>query len=228
MVYCDKSKFRELIQTYQYLSDDVDDSWLDNYKVILPKKDMTEEQLAKFKTNKENFIVWKKSQYEEKKKRLAKETEKQKSERHKTLRRIEDDLCEMVFKIIDGVLSTSSFFKVKSDYDLMEDMRADAALVVWKYIDRFDSRKQNPFAYFTEVIKNSMNLSRRKEYSYRLSNISFSFIESFDSDADEFSTEDTISKIPKFVVNDVKKEREQIIGSMAKFMEGGDEDSSVG
>ena len=228
MIYCDKSKFKELIQMYQYLSDDIDDSWLDNYKVILPNKNMTEEQLEKFKVNKENFIAWKKAQYEEKKKRLSNEKEENREERHRILRNVENDLCEMVFKIIDGVLSTSSFFKVKSDYDLMEDMRSEAALIVWKYIDRFDSRKPNPFAYFTEVVKNSMNLTRKKEYSYRLSNISFSFIESFDTDTENFSNEDVLNKIPKFVVNDVKKEREQIMGSMAKFLEGADEDSSVG
>ena len=207
---------------YQHLSDDIDDSWLNNYKIILPKKNMSDEQLEKFKTNKENFIVWKRKQYEEKKERFSKETEEDVKTRHETLRNIENELCEMVFKIIDGVMSTSSFFKVKSDYDLMEDMKSEAAFVVWKYIDRFDSRKPNPFAYFTEVIKNSMNLSRRKEYGYRLSNISFSFIESFDNDTENFTGEEALSKIPKFIVNDVKKEREEIIGSMAKFMEGAD------
>ena len=222
MIYCDKSKLRELIQMYQHLSDDIDDSWLNNYKIILPKKNMSDEQLEKFKTNKENFIVWKRKQYEEKKERFSKETEEDVKTRHETLRNIENELCEMVFKIIDGVMSTSSFFKVKSDYDLMEDMKSEAAFVVWKYIDRFDSRKPNPFAYFTEVIKNSMNLSRRKEYGYRLSNISFSFIESFDNDTENFTGEEALSKIPKFIVNDVKKEREEIIGSMAKFMEGAD------
>lgn len=221
MTYCNKTELRDLIEQYQNLSDDIDDSWLDKYKSIVPRRDMSEEALKKFKTNRENFRKWKREWYKAKKIRLGKETEAERIVRHFSLQDVETKLCNIVFRIIDGVLSTSSFFKVKADKDLMDDMRAEAIIVVWKYLNRFDIRKPNPFAYFTEVIKNSMNLSRKKEYSYRTNNISFSFLELFDTDTDNFGGENVLDKVPKFIVKDIQKEQEEITGAMSKFMEGG-------
>lgn len=63
-------------------------------------------------------------------------------------------------------ISTKACF---SNYPFKEDMIMDAVETCFKYIDRFDPEKSNnPFAYFTTVIKNAFlqRIAKEKKHLY--------------------------------------------------------------
>jgi Fe-S cluster assembly scaffold protein SufB len=122
MHYINKKKFRETLVEYQKISPDVDDKWLKTYKAY-PKRKLTEEELVEWQDIKDDFIAWKKNQYEEKRLRIAEETEEQTKARLERFDIVKEELAEMYMLIIDGVLKMPEFNNVKVSYDLKQDMK---------------------------------------------------------------------------------------------------------
>lgn len=67
--------------------------------------------------------------------------------------KIKEEIGTCFFKLVKGHISKGNF----NGYDEMRkaDMESNAFYDLSNYIDRFDVTRDNPFAYFTQMIKNA-------------------------------------------------------------------------
>lgn len=94
---------------------------------------------------------------------LESETEDERRIRHRKLERSKNKLGEAFLTMADGVLSKGQY----RNYDELRqgDMKGEAMLDCIYYVDRFDTDRGNPFAYFTEIIYRAFwrEINDRKE-----------------------------------------------------------------
>jgi len=174
-MWIDKKKLHELISDYQFLNDDIDASWL-NSKLIRPKG-MSDEAFDTYKENRKAFVEFKSGWYLGKKDRLKNETPEEKKERHLKLEQVSDELFKIFYELIDSVLAGFGFQQMNADESKM-DLKQDVMTRLLVVVNRFDSRKENPLAYFIQVIKNLSYNLRADEFAHRYKFLSNSFLES--------------------------------------------------
>jgi hypothetical protein len=180
-MYLNKKHFREMIIKHQELSPDVDDTWLEKYKSY-PKRKLTDEERLEWEMVKADFISWKKEQYVLKREKLASETLAQTEARLKEYDQVKETLGAMYMKIIDGVLKMIEFNNVKITYDMKCDMKCDAAYIMYKYTNKFDSRRVNPFSFFTEMAKNACRKQKNDSVTFNLKYQPMDHLENMDND----------------------------------------------
>lgn len=172
-MWIDKAKFHDLIKRYQELNDDLDSSWLDSK--IIKLHYMTDESFEKYKTSRTEFRQTKMKWYRAKKRRMAKETEEQKRQRHMELSVVEEELFETFYTLIDSVSNSFGLHTLKGD-EWYEDLRQDIITRLLAVVNRFDIRRPNPLAYFIQVIKNLAYNLRDDEWRHRMRNLTESFL----------------------------------------------------
>lgn len=182
-MYLDKPLFRETLIQFQELSPDIDPTWLGKYKAF-PKRKLTEEELLEWENVKSDFIAWKREKYAEKSKRLLSESIEETKARLAKFDVVKERLGEMYLKIIDGVLRMPEFNNKHVDYDTRQDMKCDAAMIMYRYSDKFDTRRLNPFSFFTEMAKNACRKQKNDRTNYELKFHSVDFLENLDRDGD--------------------------------------------
>lgn len=85
----------------------------------------------------------------------------------------------MFYNIASRYLNNAkSIGKSKEEKD---DLISDSVFIALKKINRFKIDKDNPFAYFTQIIKNAMNQSHNKTSLYNSRNFKISYIENVDT-----------------------------------------------
>lgn len=97
--------------------------------------------------------------------RTYKEVCRQHTENGKQIPIIPDYIGQCIWSMSNRISSKPCF----SNYPFREDMIMDAVEICFKYIDRFDPEKsENPFAYFTTVIKNAFfqRIAKEKKHLY--------------------------------------------------------------
>jgi DNA-directed RNA polymerase specialized sigma24 family protein len=59
--------------------------------------------------------------------------------------------------------------------DRKHEMISDATYYKWRFIDRFDVSRDNPFSYFTTVVKNAFlqYINERKKYDEMFTSIDY-------------------------------------------------------
>lgn len=177
----DKSRLRYLVERYQELNDDVDDSWLDSK--ILKFHWMTQEAYEKQKSHREEFKIKKSKWYAEKRERLEKETEEERKKREAERSPIEEELFNNLYNIIDYVTSKFGLNALKGD-EYFVDMKQAIILRLMSVVNRFDCELQNPLSYFIAVIKNYAYNERANEFKHRLRFLTNSFLETHDVNSD--------------------------------------------
>lgn len=94
---------------------------------------------------------------------LENESEESRIIRHRKLERAKNKLGAAFLTMADGVLSKGQY----RNYDELRqgDMKGEAMLDCIHYVDRFDTERGNPFAYFTEIIYRAFwrEINDRKE-----------------------------------------------------------------
>jgi hypothetical protein len=156
MNYINKKEMAEALVKYQELTDDLNDKWLVKYKSS-PRRKLSEEQLVKFYEERDEFKEFKRSQFKYRKNLLETETPEEKQSRIKELKKVKESIAKMFSLIIDGVLTLPEFNNTDLNRFpmLKSDMKSDALWTTYNYIDRYDTRRKNPFSYFTEMAKNA-------------------------------------------------------------------------
>ena len=185
-MWIDKQKFHELISDYQFLNDDIDPSWL-NSKLIRPKG-MSDDVFETYKENRRKFVEFKKGWYQGKKERLEKETPQDTKERHLKMEQVADELFKIFYELIDSVLAGFGFQQMNADESKM-DLKQDVMTRLLVVVNRFDSRKENPLAYFIQVIKNLAYNLRADEFSHRYKFLTNSFLETHELKEDKNSVQ---------------------------------------
>lgn len=121
--------------------------------------------------------------------------------------RIPNAAASVFLRIADRYASKSCFF----GYSFIEDMKGDGILACIKYFDTFNvERSNNPFAYFTQVIKNAfinkINIEEKETYikGKHLLRIDESFI-----DTDELDEKFEVDGFLKVIDNFERKIKEK-------------------
>ena len=88
-------------------------------------------------------------------------------------RKIANQIGKEFIRIADRFLRKANF----KDYseDRKNEMISDATYYMWRFIDRFDTSKDNPFSYFTTIAKNAFlqYLNERKKYNGMFTSIEY-------------------------------------------------------
>lgn len=168
-MYADKKEMHELIVKFQYLNDCTDSEWLVKYKNSPKNKKISgdTELLKTFIKERESFKEWKREFYAEKVKRLSNESEEDNRKRQMQLKKTKEALGSIFLKIIDGVARMPEFNNKSTDPLLKDDMKSEGLWIMYNYVNRYDSRKTNPFSYFTEMAKNAFRHSRDNYNTYQ-------------------------------------------------------------
>lgn len=178
MNYINKEEMANALIKYQELTDDLNDVWLVKYKSA-PRRKLTKEQRIKFFEERDEFKVFKKKQFVARKKLLETETPEEKVVRVKALRKVKEAIATMFSLITDGVLTLPEFNNAQLNkfQMLKSDMKSDALWTTYNYIDRFDTRRKNPFSYFTEMAKMACRQKKDEFLTNRQRYPSLDFIE---------------------------------------------------
>ena len=88
-------------------------------------------------------------------------------------RKIANELGRVFVAISEGFLRKANFM----DYtdDRKKEMISDATYYMWRFIDRFDTSKENPFSYFTMIAKNAFlqYLNERNKWDAMFTSIDY-------------------------------------------------------
>ncbi len=183
MNYINKKEMAEALVRYQELTDDLNDKWLLKYKSA-PRRKLTDEQRVKFFEERDEFKIFKYAQFKSRKELLETETVAEKTVRTKELRKVKESIATMFSLIIDGVLTLPEFNNQNmNQYPLLKsDMKSDAMWTTYNYIDRFDTRRKNPFSYFTEMAKNACRQKKDEFFTNQLRYPSLEHIENMEGE----------------------------------------------
>ena len=183
MNYVNKAEMSELLVEYQSLTDDLNDKWLTKYKSA-PRRKLTPEKLEEFYRVRDEFKAFKTEQFKLRKQMLETETPAEKILREKKLKIVKEKIGTMFSLITDGVLTLPEFNneKARSFVGLAGDMKCDALWTAYNYIDRYDTRRKNPFAYFTEMIKNACRQKKDETYNNQIRYPSLDHIENMEGE----------------------------------------------
>ena len=193
-MWIDKKRFHDLIEEYQLLNEDLDDSWLDAKLIKL--RGMTDNSFETYKNNRKSFADYKRAWYEEKKNRLANETSEERKERMERLDLVGNELFELFYTLIDSVLAGFGFQQLNGD-DYCFDLKQETISRLLVVVNRFDTRKENPLAYFIQVIKNYMYNNRAEEFAHRYKFLTTTFLENHDLKDEDNPTQTETSKKAK-------------------------------
>tara|TARA_R110001606_G_scaffold14319_2_gene60667 strand:+ start:7776 stop:8378 length:603 start_codon:yes stop_codon:yes gene_type:complete len=181
MNYINKKEMAEALMSYQELTDDLNDKWLLKYKSA-PRRKLSDEQRVKFFEERDEFKIFKYAQFKSRKLLLETESEDDKVIRTKALRKVKENIATMFSLIIDGVLTLPEFNNQKlNQYQMLKsDMKSDALWTTYNYIDRYDTRRKNPFSYFTEMAKNACRQKKDEYLTNKQRYPSLDFVENMD------------------------------------------------
>lgn len=161
--YIDNATFLELLKEYQEINYDITD-WFSKKK-------------AKDDTQKE-FFKKRKELLEKRKMLIETETEEEKKKRTKRLEQLKNKLGRFFLLICDGILKKPNFI----NYDPLrkDTMVSDGVYFMCIYIDRYDTSRSNPFAYFTQIAFNAFLQNINKNNKHSKSFTSLFYIENLD------------------------------------------------
>jgi hypothetical protein len=158
--YIDNEKFLGTLIEFQKINDDVSE-WYerirDDNKVV---KD------AKRKLRNERIVM------------LDGENPVQKRMREQRLSLVKNDLGNSFLKIAEGLLKQPKF--INYDYHRKQEMISDATYFMVNYIDRYDTNRTNPFAYFTQIAFHAFLQSINKTNKRNENFTSITYIENLD------------------------------------------------
>lgn len=177
-----KERLLALIKEYQELNDDVNDQWLD--MKVYRMKGMTDDSFAEYLKNRKGYTDIKRKWYEEKKKRLESETEEERKERTNKLAPVENELFGIFYEIIDSVTKGFGLYNIRYD-ELYNDVKQETMLKLLAIVNRFDTSRKNPLAYFIQVIKNIIYAERGDEFKHRYKFLTQTFLDTHEIQMDE-------------------------------------------
>ena len=168
-MYADKKEMHDLIVKFQETSDNTDSEWLVKYKNSPKNKKIKEnpELLKEFIANRESFKKEKYAFYANKIEIFKNETEEDKRKRLIQHKKTKEKLGTLFLKIVEGVGRMPEFNNKLIDSALKDSMKSDAIWIMYNYLNRYDTTKTNPFAYFTEMAKNAFRHTRDVDQTYQ-------------------------------------------------------------
>ena len=205
-MWIDKKRFHDLIVEYQNLNDDLDAEWL-KFKVFKPRG-MTDDAFDDYVANRKTFRTEKEKWYAEKKERIENETEEERKARNQRLDLVGDELFGMFYEIIESVLSGFGFHNLFAD-EYYFDIKQEIVERLLTIVNRFDTKRENPLAYFIQVIKNLAYNARGNEFAHRYKFLTNSFLETHEIKEDK----NVVKEKPK-----PKKEKSSV-NPFEQFME---------
>lgn len=186
MNYSNKKELRDWLIEYQEISEDLDDSWLENYKKF-PRRPLTDEELENFKRVRDEFKSYRYKQYNDKRERFKNESTKERDIRLKRARKLQELIAGDFIKIVNGALLLNEFQNNYYYEMLKDDMTSDAIFTMYNYINKYDIRRPNPFSYFTEMAKNAFRQVRDDYNNKSKKIVNSEFLENLDDDNKEDS-----------------------------------------
>ena len=205
LMWIDKKRFHELIKDYQDLNEDLDSSWLTARVVRL--KGMSDDSFQIYLDNREHFKEYKEEWYKEKRKRFKNETKEEREERLRRLEEVGNELFSIFYELIESVLGGFGFHQLFTD-EFYSDLKQEIIDRLLTIVNRFDARKENPLAYFIQVIKNLAYNERGDEFAHRYKFLTSSFLETHEVKEDKNA-----------VQNKTKKKEKEAKNPFEKFME---------
>jgi hypothetical protein len=161
--YIDNATFLEMLKEYQILNYDTTD-WFSKKKA----KDDTQKK----------FLERRKKLHKRRIKLVADETPEQQDMRIKKLDILKNKLGRFFLLICDGILKKPNFI----NYDPLrkDTMVSDGVYFMCIYIDRYDTDRSNPFAYFTQIAFNAFLQNINKNNKNMSTFTSLFYIENLD------------------------------------------------
>jgi hypothetical protein len=161
--YVNNEEFLKMLKEYQELNYDTSD-WFLKKKI---KNDSDE-----------NFVKYRKELLEQRKMLIDSESEDEKTDRIKKLDKLKNRLGRFFLLICDGILKKPNFI----NYDPLrkDTMISDGTYFMCIYIDRYDTTRSNPFAYFTQIAFNAFLQNINKTNKNMTKFTSLFYIENLD------------------------------------------------
>ena len=159
--YIDNEHFLELLIEFQEINDD------------------TTEWYKRLRSDRADFKKLKKKKRNERIKMLKDETEEQRRIRVQRLNVVKNKLGNHFMLIAQGLIKNPKF--INYDYFRKEEMVSDATYFMVNYVDRYDTERTNPFAYFTQIAFNAFlqHINKCNKISDTFTNITY--IENMDN-----------------------------------------------
>jgi len=159
--YIDNKKFLELLIEFQEINDD------------------TSEWYERIRDKNKDFKELKKRKRNERIKMLATESKEERLKREKRLTEVKNELGNHFLLIANGLLKQPKF--INYDYYRKSEMTSDATFFMVNYVDRYDTTRTNPFAYFTQIAFHAFLQSINKNNKRNENFTSISYIENMDN-----------------------------------------------
>lgn len=88
-------------------------------------------------------------------------------------RKLANEIGKIFILITERFLRKASFIDYTNDRK--DEMISDATYYMWRFVDRFDVTRDNPFSYFTTVAKHAVfqYLNERKKYDDMFTSIDY-------------------------------------------------------
>ena len=153
--YCDKARLKELIIKYNTMNYNDDGSWLERYtKRMVTKKSNKTLSEDDFDC-KIDFVERKRKQIQNTREHWANLTSLERTAYNEEFFKISEELSKNFVNIINGRINSYRLWQ----HPELHDIKQEALLALYKYVNRFDSDSDtSAFAYTTQIINNAFNL----------------------------------------------------------------------
>lgn len=153
--YCDKARLKELIHKYNRMNYNDDGKWLERYtKRMNTKKNNSSMSDDDFDCKIE-FVERKRQQIQKTREYWANLTSVERSVYNEEFYKISEELTKNFVNIINGRINSYRLWQ----HPELNDIKQEALLALYKYINRYDSDSDtSAFAYTTQIVNNAFNL----------------------------------------------------------------------
>lgn len=156
--YISNKYLRELIVKFNRMNINDNGDWCEAYERKLEKKNnnnnIEEDKYALSK----NFILRKKAQIKELQERYKNYNDEERRKFNLEFEQVKKDICDAFIKVINGRIISFKLIQGPA-YEEIDDIRQEALMTLFTYINRYDEeRNTSAFAFTTQLITNALNL----------------------------------------------------------------------
>jgi hypothetical protein len=156
--YISNKYLRELIIKFNRMNINDTGEWCDAYERKLERKnDKNNIEEDKYELSK-SFIQRKREQIRELQERYKKFTPEERRKFNAEFEAVKKDICDAFIKVINGRIISFKLIQGPA-YEEIDDIRQEALMTLFTYINRYDEeRNTSAFAFTTQLITNALNL----------------------------------------------------------------------
>lgn len=156
--YISNKYLRELIIKFNNMNINDTGGWCDAYERKLENKNNKHSiEEDKYILSKD-FIIRKRAQIANLQERYKNFTDEERRKFNAEFEKVKVDICDAFMKVINGRIISYKLISTPA-YDEIDDIKQEALMTLFTYINRYDeTRNSSAFAFTTQLISNALNL----------------------------------------------------------------------